>query len=89
MPPREAAFTLPSVLSPFSVALTLQVPVRGRFVVKLPAVLAVPVIVLVPSVMVIALPAATFTVSLGRVAPSTVSSASCTLLASMPDVELS
>lgn len=33
---------------------------RGRFVVKLPAVLAVPVIVLVPSVMVIALPAATF-----------------------------
>ena len=63
------------MVRPASDAVTVHSPSLGSVVVKLPPV-AVPVIVLWPSVMVKALPAVVVTVSFGNVLPSTLSSAS-------------
>ena len=76
-----------SVVRPASDAVTVHSPSRGSVVVKLPPV-AVPVMVLWPSVRVRALPAVVVTVSFGSVLPSTTSSACCKLDAPVPIVSV-
>ena len=74
---------MPSVLSPSLLAWMVQVPVFGSLVVKVPSVPLVPLMTVLPLVMTRALPAGAVMVRVGRVASSTVSMASWTLLAAM------